>query len=57
MTDYVICGKCGGRVYLDADHADVMVDIQRMNDRNGREDFALCIDCTIELVDEWNSPV
>jgi len=57
MVETVTCAKCGARVPLDVDHADVTLEIVHMEDRNGREDYALCMECTNSLLDEWKKPV
>lgn len=53
----VTCGRCGDRVPLDVDHGEVQVETVHMNDRDELHDYVLCMDCTIELRDEWEHPV
>jgi hypothetical protein len=53
----VTCGRCGDRVPLDVDHAEVRLSVKHMDDRNQRDNYVLCLDCTIEVREEWEHPV
>ena len=57
MVETVTCAKCGGRVPLDVNHGDVTVEIVQTDDRNKREDYALCMECANQLVGEWKEPL
>ena len=53
----VTCARCGDRVPLDTDHGELVVETRRMDDRDDRDDYMLCMDCVIEIGDTWEEPV
>lgn len=52
----VYCARCDAKIGLDADHSHVIIERKRIDDRNRREDYYLCRDCEIEILDEWTVP-
>ena len=53
----VTCARCGDRVPLDVDHGKVTLETVRMDDANGDDRYALCMDCVIAIRGDWTEPV
>jgi len=53
----VTCARCGGQVPLDVDHGEAELKTIHMDDRDERDDYSLCMDCTRRIKSEWNAPV
>lgn len=54
---YLYCAKCRDRFEPDDDHAWIDVEYRQIDARNDLDEFALCPECYLQLIDEWDEPV
>jgi hypothetical protein len=52
----VTCAECGDPVPLDTDHAHIIVEKERIEDRDERDDYYFHVDCRLDLVEDWFEP-
>jgi len=52
----VYCARCDGRIGLSDDHSHVIIERKRIDDRDRREDYYLCAECELEILDDWTVP-
>jgi len=52
----VWCARCDASIGLDVDHSHVIIERKRIDDRDRREDYYLCAECELEVLDEWTVP-
>lgn len=50
------CAECRSRFEPDDDHVWLEAEIRRINDRNDRDDYALCPECWRDLTEKWVDP-
>ena len=50
------CARCPATFEPDDDHAWIDLEAKYINDRNEKDEYALCMDCFLEVSDEWRSP-
>jgi hypothetical protein len=53
----VYCAICRQDVPLDKDHVKIDAEFERMDDRNGRDDYTVHVGCWRSISDGWMKPV
>jgi hypothetical protein len=56
-VETLYCAVCGQRTAPDTDHVELDAEAVRMNDRNGRDEYVLHVECWQRLSEGWAEPV
>lgn len=50
------CAICRSRFEPDDDHYWITAEYRTIDDRNETEEYALCMDCVFDELDDWEEP-